>query len=585
MFWSEKQILKIIVAGPLVFIPLLIIITVFLTLKTNNDTLLTAIDALEKEMVTLEKQTIKARVDSFAELITYRKSVVKEDLKERLKQRVNNAHDIAETIYQHYHTSKSPQEIKHIITTTLRPSQWNDGESYIWVVDNRGVLQLGPSNIAHLEGQSILDLKDATGKYVIQEEIKICRTLGEGYLEDTFVKPHNGLNRQFKQIAFVKDFGHYGWYFGTAEFLDTAATKRDKELLESISKLSTPRKHSLFVVTTKGEILYSQEAPLSQGKNVFDGTDKATLKTFRETIELLKHQKSTYITYSWENPDTSEIERKYTYVHTITDSDWVIGSGFYESTIKEMMAKQTVAMYDVYYSKFRYLIVMSLLFLAIGLLLSLFLSRYLKRHFSQYQSKILATTTELKQLNNALEEKVQERTQALKTLSKELEVLATTDSLTEINNRYAIMNILENEISRAARYKRPLSVIMFDADYFKEVNDTYGHDVGDQVLHELAQTVKERLRDIDYIGRYGGEEFLIIMPDTTAVEATRSAERIRTVIEKHCFEGIDTMTVSLGLTQWREGEDLNTLFKRLDQLMYKAKERGRNQLVTDEDIV
>ena len=580
MVLTEKSIIRIVAAGPLLFIPLIIFITLLLTIKIYNDTLQQAITTLEDDLITLEKRTIQIKVDGFADLITYRKSIVEDDLTARIKQRVENARQTAETIYEHYKETKSAQEIKNIIKTTLRPSQWNNGESYIWIIDHNGVLQLGPENITHLEGHSIIDFKDATGLEVIKKEIAICMKNGEGYLWDTFTKSGEGLNKQFQQIAYVKDFGHYDWYFGTAEFLGTAARKMDGELLKSISKIDHSINNSIFIVNNSGTVLLNNRVPERVGKNIYDNNDSETIETFHKTIDLLANQDSAYLTYSWENPKTQQTETKYTYVRTIDNSDWIIGNGFYESDIKEMVAKQTIAIYEVYYSKFKFLIFFSLFFLIIGLVVSYLLSQYLKHNFRRYQNKINKTTEELRKLNEGLEEKVQERTKELETMADELKILATTDSLTKVNNRYAIMNILATEINRSRRYNEPLSVLMFDADHFKEINDNYGHDVGDVVLFDLAKTVQKSLREIDIIGRYGGEEFLVLMPNTAIDDAQIRGERVRSAVEKHCFETVGTVAISLGLVQCNSDEDVDGLFRRLDQLMYRAKDAGRNQLYT-----
>ncbi len=581
MLLTEKNIIRFVAAGPLIFIPLIIVITLLVTVKVYNDSLDNAIDTLENDLIALEKRAIQSKVDSFADLIIYRKSIVEDDLTARIKQRVENAKRTAETIYKQYKETKSSDEIQNIIKTTLRPSQWNSGESYIWIVDHNGVLQLGPKNIQHLEGRSIIDFKDATGLAVIKKEISICKSNDEGYLWDTFSKPGGGLNRQFQQIAFVKNFGHYDWYFGTAEFLDTAAKKIDLELLNSIGKIDNSLNSTVFIVNKEGKLLFSQVLPQQVGKSVYENRSSATLDTFHETMELLKHQESAFLSYSGINPKTKQEETKYTYVRTIENSDWIIGSGFNESAIKEMVAKQTIAIYEVYYSKFRFLIFFSLFFMIVGLIISYVLSQFLKNNFLKYQKQIHIKTEDLQKLNEGLEGKVQERTKELEEMAEELKVLATTDSLTKVNNRYAIMNIMETEINRAKRYKEPLSALLFDADHFKNVNDNYGHDIGDLVLSQLALIAKESLRETDIIGRYGGEEFLVLMPNTTIQDAKRSAERIRMTVEGHCFEMVGTVTISLGLSEWQKDEDVNTLFKRLDRLMYRAKETGRNQLNMD----
>ena len=120
--------------------------------------------------------------------------------------------------------------------------------------------------------------------------------------------------------------------------------------------------------------------------------------------------------------------------------------------------------------------------------------------------------------------------------------------------------------------------MMFDIDYFKRVNDKFGHDVGDKVLFTLSSIVKDSLREIDFIGRYGGEEFMVVMPHTSIEDAKSISERIRIVVENYTFEVIGALTISIGVVELQSDESSETLFKRLDDLLYYSKGSGRNRL-------
>ncbi len=161
-------------------------------------------------------------------------------------------------------------------------------------------------------------------------------------------------------------------------------------------------------------------------------------------------------------------------------------------------------------------------------------------------------------------------------LIRELRFLADTDSLTGFYNRRKIEEILAKEIERSRRYGNPLSVLFIDVDNFKELNDTYGHKSGDEVLRRIAEIIKSELRRTDYVGRFGGEEFMVILPETDSQSAFRVAERIRKRVEREDFK-TGKVTVSVGVTELKEGDDLNTLFNRVDRAMYLAKERGKNR--------
>ncbi|MCX7943981.1 MAG: sensor domain-containing diguanylate cyclase [Deltaproteobacteria bacterium] len=158
--------------------------------------------------------------------------------------------------------------------------------------------------------------------------------------------------------------------------------------------------------------------------------------------------------------------------------------------------------------------------------------------------------------------------------------LSITDPLTKVYNRQFLYNKLPEEISRFSRYKTPLSIILFDVDYFKKFNDTYGHDAGDCILRNLALTVKNNIRATDLLIRYGGEEFLILSTESTLDEAFAIAERIRKEIENTDFyfdNKTFKITISLGVSQYRTGLTPEEFIKCADKALYIAKQKGRNR--------
>lgn len=156
---------------------------------------------------------------------------------------------------------------------------------------------------------------------------------------------------------------------------------------------------------------------------------------------------------------------------------------------------------------------------------------------------------------------------------------ANTDSLTGQFNRRKGWEVAQFEATRAKRYRRPLSVILFDIDHFKAINDTYGHLTGDRVLRSIANIVHDQLRITDTLVRWGGEEFLIISPETTQDEARPQAERLRQKLADPSIQGTIHPTVSFGVAQLQADEDFNALFQRADEKLYAAKSGGRNKVM------
>ena len=167
-------------------------------------------------------------------------------------------------------------------------------------------------------------------------------------------------------------------------------------------------------------------------------------------------------------------------------------------------------------------------------------------------------------------------------LYHEMERMAITDMLTGVYNRRGLFEVGEREISRAKRQSSPLSVIMFDIDYFKQINDLHSHAVGDQILQKLAKLCQENLRDIDIFGRYGGDEFAILLPDTDVYSADSVAQRLRSRVAESAFTVENSpipISISLGLAcTYGEISDLAVLLDCADTAMYEAKRAGRNQV-------
>lgn len=167
-------------------------------------------------------------------------------------------------------------------------------------------------------------------------------------------------------------------------------------------------------------------------------------------------------------------------------------------------------------------------------------------------------------------------------LDQQLLVMATTDALTGLANRHYFQNESRREIDRARRYSRPLSLILLDLDHFKKVNDTYGHPAGDAVLRQVARILITAMREGDLVGRLGGEEFAVLLPETPLEGAVASAERLRDRIEHHVFTHKDMQihaTVSLGVAEFSPTyAGRESLFEAADRSLYDAKASGRNRV-------
>ncbi len=174
---------------------------------------------------------------------------------------------------------------------------------------------------------------------------------------------------------------------------------------------------------------------------------------------------------------------------------------------------------------------------------------------------------------------VERRTRELRATERRLRQLAVTDELTGLFNRRHLEEMIERELGRLQRYAEPASIIMFDLDHFKEINDSLGHEAGDRVLRQVARLLEARIRQTDTGGRWGGEEFMILCPGARDDQAAELAEQIRGFLASLHMEGVPKITASFGVTAIQASDSSEELLRRVDALLYDAKRAGRNRVV------
>ncbi|MCX8042364.1 MAG: GGDEF domain-containing protein [Thermodesulfobacteriaceae bacterium] len=193
--------------------------------------------------------------------------------------------------------------------------------------------------------------------------------------------------------------------------------------------------------------------------------------------------------------------------------------------------------------------------------------------YSELILKLSKLNEQLVNITRELAKKNVQLSEALKTIKK----INNTDPLTGILNRRAFLKILKREISLAKRHNLPLSLVMIDIDYFKKINDTYGHETGDYVLKTTAKVIRKSIRQEDLFARLGGEEFVLLLPHTNMEAAYKMSERLRQTIEKRQFKRIrEKITASFGITEFSPLDNFRLFLKRADEALYEAKKRGRN---------
>lgn len=205
--------------------------------------------------------------------------------------------------------------------------------------------------------------------------------------------------------------------------------------------------------------------------------------------------------------------------------------------------------------------------------------RQLSSALQSMYEMLLQQKDSLERSNQELEAKVAERTEELERSNRELEGLARTDALTGLSNRLEVEERLASEFARFQRSREPYSILVMDVDFFKSVNDTFGHAAGDKVLQQLGEIIRQNVREVDVVGRVGGEEFLVLLPMTRLPQALLVAEKIRHAVSVASIEPVGRITISIGVQEaGPDDSSKESAVKLADQWMYHAKKAGRNRI-------
>lgn len=554
----------------------------YLVINANDKQFKRSIHDVESSLVSIQRNIIVSKVESVINLITYKQSMTEDILKEKVKTRVDVAFRIAKNIYEKNKETHTPDQIQKLIIESLRPLTWNNEESFIFILNFNGVFHLAPQYLKDKEGKSIIDFQDVNKRFVIREEIALAKSKGQGFLWDTFTRPKYGKNKQFKQLAYVKDFGAFNWYMGSAEYLDTAGKEVANATLKMIDNFASNKSDYFFVLDTFGNMIMDGQHSEIEGTNILTLKDENGKLFIQELLEKADVEKPYFVGYKWKNPRNGLIEEKYSYVKKVPNSDWIVGNGYYVNDLNKKIEAKKNELYLAYWAQLKIILWISIILIILAFFSAYKLSRLLKLRFMHYADQIKNKNDELTELNTSLENLVDVRTIQLQNAFKDMEELAVTDTLTGIGNRYAFNEALSKEIYRSDRHNAIFSLLMLDIDHFKNINDTYGHNIGDSVLIKMTEIVKSCLREEDVFARVGGEEFMIILPQTDIRSAFEIAERIRHLIESFSFNLNQTITLSIGVSTYHKGEDAKKVTKRADIALYEAKSRGRNTVVMED---
>lgn len=415
----------------------------------------------------------------------------------------------------------------------------NDG--YIFVTTYDGIALV----FAQKEylGKDVSKVRDINDVNIHDEEIKVIEGNKEGYINYFWSKP----NREgtYPKITFVKGIDDWKWIIGTGVYVDEiektvklAEADLRKEIFKNIFKISYILLFIMLLVTFLELYLLKRT--------------EQTIKAEEQLYEILTNLSEDGIFIL--EPNGRIIEANHKGLKMISCSKHVIKKLNFKELLKDQLFKENI---DEIINIETYLVNKSKELIPIDL--------YIKRIKLNRDYKYIAYVRDLTRRKN---------------YEETLKALAITDELTGVYNRRFIIDQLKTEVERLDREKSILSIVMIDIDRFKNINDTYGHIFGDKVLREFTKILKENLRKTDFIGRYGGEEFLILLPYTDKISAFNTIHRIKNIFTGNRWENKNLrVSFSAGITEINSANrNIKDLLVDVDELLYKAKNNGRDKI-------
>ncbi len=564
---SEKNIAKTSFLYAIIIVGLMTFSTGALFIAKKINTLKKDLVKIEQEFIIQQEEELRKDIADLIGRIDHRRLDMEAILQERLKQRVEEALVIAENIYASMHDGVSSENVERIIREAIRPIRFNEQQGYFFILTLEGEAVLYPSD-PQIEGTNFLTNGAGSGPEAVKDIIRVGQEEGGGFHRYSWTKPGDDSGELYEKLSYVGFFEPLGWVIGTGEYLDNldnlARTAITRDLTASLKKDLVDyyfiyELHNINGGKDFATMLVNSNRPDLVGKRLSDDYQDAKGKEFRK--EFLKGVRETgeaHVVYWYKKPNDSEEGRKLSYFKHYPVWNWVLARGIYLDRLDETIAAKKAELSE----KVRHdIIILCILFIAavtIALIVAYYFSRGLQQIFDRYRNTQQEHLDKLEELNRALEKQSQ------------------TDVLTQIFNRRFFNMQLAKEAARSTRHRTPLSVLMFDIDHFKAINDKHGHLAGDKILQEISVLIQDNIRQSDFLARWGGEEFALLTPGVGLKNAGKFAEKLRYLIENNDFSIEQQITCSFGVSCYQTSEETSTFIQRADQALYQAKKNGRN---------
>jgi diguanylate cyclase (GGDEF)-like protein len=544
---------------------------------------------LRDKLMDEQKNFLKAEVNRAVDYIRVERSRVIRLAKEDLYHEALQLHNQMERLYSFIHKNHpAPDAFTRSLFIDLVDA-FNAQCAVDFTINSfDGIGIYHPKNPENV-GRTLLHIKDAQHTRVVNEEIGMMRYSDEGFLSTFWKAPGKKSLRQV--VSFIKKFEPYGWYLKASVDLDSFTKEIDEKIFTHLAnrRFGKDSSNYFFINSFDGDIILSNGKVFDPRPNRWDLQDPNGIYIIRENSHIAQlSPQGGFNTYSWENLD-GQITPKISFVRALPGRDLFIGAGVDLASIDSaIFASEKLLQKDISQKIYWIVGLFALATVFISLLMfylakrvrstiGLFFKTFEKA--STMQVEIPEDTIFFKEFRT-LAKSANNLIKTLKNQQEEICYQANHDYLTGLPNRMLLLDRLEHAIIQAKRSKTKVAVVFMDLDFFKRINDTLGHDAGDDVLKIVTTRLESVIRESDTLARIGGDEFLFIFNFNNKDELIFDIiNRIIQIVKKPLKIKDETLNIgcSLGISFYPDdGSSPDTLIKNADIAMYEAKSKGRN---------
>ena len=548
MTFKNSNLTRWIVLLPIISVFITAFILIAIGIDLANSIYKDELNSFRIEIIKTSKKRAILKVEETERNFLLSEKILKKVEKEKIQELVSFSVNLMDNFYRQ-NENLSKKELLKQIKKRLRDIRFFKNKTgYFFIYDLKGTCILLPPNPS-FEGKNLINLKDASGKFSIKEAIKFLKKNKSGFFEWYWYKP-NDKTKMKKKIGYLYLYKPLGIYIGTARYEEDILKEIKHEILSNF-KFNEER-GKFFIYSGSGEKLYS--------KNIY--LDKNQIQNIKSASKII--DSGFFISQNYiEGFDIENATKtKSFYVKYIPEFDWVIGTNTYDvSILKEIENKKRSVIKKVNN------IIWDMVFIVV---ISVFVILFLMLTISNKLSKIL----------KKYQKNLVKKNHIMKKQKEELAHQVEHDILTSLPNRLNLQKRLDTTIKYAQKNNKKLALMFIDIDHFKEINDSFGHDIGDILLQTVAKRIKESIRTRDLVARLGGDEFIILIEnyekiDNILVIVKKIQKTTKEPIKLSNF--LENITLSIGISLYpSDGETPEELLKNADIAMYEVKKRGRN---------